>query len=295
MIVAVVNNVPAWGGIIWKTRWGTSGTIELGCASIESYLDWRYTGTLSFTQADEASGITAGLVAIANSDGIDLAIEAPPTGTLRDRSYFDDENATVYQRLTELMDVEGGPEWTIDLRWADPVKQDRVIKVFRCAKRIGSTVPKGPLSTLGKAKAAYSYTLDHSRGMGANDVLAYSSGEGEDRPESIHAVNQGALNAGEPRLEHRFSPSSSIKNIAVLNSHAASRLALIDGGTESLDVTARWDTPPARLGVDLLLGDQVGFELYSDIDPTGRVGTARMVAWKLDTGSGTFNPTLRIM
>jgi hypothetical protein len=291
MIVCVVNGLPQWGGIVWKVRGGTNATIELGCSTLESYLDRRYIGAHRFVQVDQAT-IVGTLVRAANIEGINLEIDAPLSGTLRDREYFDDEDGTYYQRLTELMEVDGGPEWTIDLDWASPTQQ-AVRKIFRVKNRIGSATPRGPLATQSKAVVRYDVTYDYGRGMGANDVLAYSSGEGEDRPQSIHARNELALSQGVPRVEHRWSPSSSIKNGSVLNAHADAALRRLDGGSVSLAVTSRWNIEPARLGIDLNLGDDIEYNLTGHMHPTGLSGIARMIGYRLDPLAGTFEPVLR--
>jgi len=292
MMVAVVNDVPAWAGIIWKVRGGSQGTVELGCATPESYLDRRYIGDVAFSGIDQ-SYIAGQLAQAANVEGINLTIDAPPTGEPRDREYWDDEDATYYQRLQELMDVDGGPEWTIDPEWRD-FKQQSVRLVFRVRSRIGSALAKGPLSTESGAVLDYSVLTDYGKGMGANDTMAYSSGEGEDRPESIHHRNDLAIESGIPRIEHRWSPSSSIKQQSVLNAHAQSELARLDGGTTSIEVTARWDTAPARLGIDLALGDDVEFALTGHMHPAGIIGTGRLIGWTFNTEQGTFKPVLRL-
>jgi len=292
MIVQVVNDLPAWVGLIWKVRGGSAGTIELGCATPESYLDRRYIGDLAFSGVDQAK-IARDLIAQVNVEGIGLEIDCPDTGVVRDRTYWDDEDGTYFERLRELMDVEDGLEWTIDADWRTDRKQS-VKLIFRGGSRIGSAEARGPLSTDSGAVTEYSVTYDYGKGAGANDVMAFSSGEGEDRPESVHVRNELAIASGVPRIEHRWSPSSSIKNKAVLNTHAASGLARLDGGTTSIAVTARWDVAPARLGVDLSLGDDIEYRLTGHMHPLGLVGTGRMVGWNLDTTAGTFQPVLRM-
>lgn len=292
MIVCIINDLPAWAGLIWKVRGGTGARIELGCSTPESYLDRRYIGDHQFTQVDQAS-IAATLVNAVNTEGIGLEIDAPLTGVLRDRTYWDDEDATYYGRLQELMDVENGLEWTIDLDWrTDRMQSVRLI--YRSGLRIGSTTPRGPLATESKAVTQYSATYDYGKGMGANDVLAYSSGEGADRPQSQHLRNTFALEQGIPRVEHRWSPSSSIKDTTVLNAHAAAALARLDGGSTSLEITSRWNIEPARLGIDMSLGDDIEYALVGHMHPNGLYGTARMVGWRLDPLAGTFEPVLRL-
>jgi len=292
MMVCVVNDVPVWAGIIWKIRGGSGGTIELGCATPESYFERRFTGDLSFTQVDQAY-IASGLAAAANVEGINLQIDAPPSGVLRDRTYHDDEDATIYTRLTELMDIDGGPEWTIQPAWRDE-RQQSVRLIFKVRNRIGSAQARGPLSTESSAVTSYEVSYDYGKGMGANDVLATSSGEGVARPQSQHIRNTIAIESGVPRIEHRWSPSSSIKDTTILNEHATAMLYRIDGGTTSIAITSRWNIEPARLGIDIDLGDDIAYSLVGHMHPTGLTGTARMVGWRLDPKSGTFEPVLRM-
>lgn len=293
MMVALVNDRPAWAGIIWKVRGGSDGLVELGCATPESYLDRRYVGDVSYSNLDLAT-IAANLARLTNTEGINLDIDAIPSGPRnRSRTYWDDEDATYYQRLQELMDVDGGPEWTIDPDWRS-FKQQSVRLIFKVRDRIGSTTPRGPLSTDAESVTGYSVSYDYGKGMGANDAFTYSSGEGEDRPHSLHYRNEIALASGVPRVENRRSPSSSIKDPLVLNGHAKSDLARLDGGTTTIDVTARWDVFPARLGIDLDLGDDTEFAMTGHMHPTGIYGIGRLIGWKFNTEKAEFIPTLRL-
>lgn len=291
MIVAVINDLPAWAGIIWKVRGGSVGTIELGCATPESYLDRRFIGDMAFNGIDQAL-LAAALIEAVNVEGIGLAVDTPLTGILRKRDYWDDEDATFYQRLTELMDIQNGLEWTIDLDWKTP-RQQAVQLIFRARQRIGSSVPRGPLATASEAVASYELMTDYGKAMGANDVMAYAPGEGIDRPMSRHMRNEAALAAGVPRIEHRWSPTSSPEE-AVLDAHATSELLRLDGGTRTLAITSRWNIEPARLGVDLALGDDIQYDLIGHMHPNGLRGIGRMIGYRLDTVGGLFEPVLRI-
>jgi hypothetical protein len=97
-----------------------------------------------------------------------------------------------------------------------------------------------------------------------------------------------------PRIEHRWSPSSSIRSTAVLDAHAASELHRLDGGTTSLAITSRWNIEPARLGIDLGLGDDVAYSLVGHMHPTGLTGVGRMIGYRLDPLAGVFEPVLRV-
>lgn len=104
LVVAVVNDVPAWGGIVVVRRGGTGAVLELGCVTCEGYLDRRYVGDHAFTGVDESTIVT-GLLGDAQAEGIGLLLDIPPTGRTRTRTYFDQDDATVLSRLQELMRV----------------------------------------------------------------------------------------------------------------------------------------------------------------------------------------------
>lgn len=291
MLVCVVNNVPVWGGIIIKPTGGTIATTTYSTVSLEGYLARRYVGDHKWTQRDQTSVIAAGLIADAQTEGIGLVLDCPPSGVLRDREYLDQDDGTVYDRLVELMSVENGPEWTIDLEWADE-RQQSIAKVFRCYPRIGRAVPGATISTTGAARASYTFSESYAAGEGANHIVATSSGEGTDRPQSRPARADVLLEGGMPRYELRFTPSSSIKDSSTLQSHARSRLSQIANGTTRLDIDARWDAEPVRLALDIALGDQVAFDLRGHMHPLGLTGDARLIGWKLDPSGGTYTPTL---
>ncbi|SCL31914.1 Phosphodiesterase/alkaline phosphatase D [Micromonospora nigra] len=291
MVVAVVNDVPEWAGAVISRRGGTDGRLDLSCATLEAYLDRRYVGAHEWIQEDEAV-IAAGLIADAQVDGIGLAVDAPLTGVLRDRTYTSDADATVYSRLRELMAVEGGPEWTIDLDWVDSTRT-AVSKILRLRTRIGAEASKPPVwtsgwSSQGASDARYTLVEDYSDRRGANHVIATSSGEGDARPESTPAVD---ILAGWPRYEYRYTPSTSITDTDTLDAHAVAELALRRDGALTWQIDARWDAYP-RLGVDWRLGDDVGWELRGHRHPDGTTGSGRVIGWELDMQAGRVRPVL---
>lgn len=297
MLVAVVNDVPTWGGIVLTRQGGTEGKLTLGCVSLEGYLDRRYVGDHTWVLQDEASVIAAGLVADAQVQGIGLTVDAPATGTKRNRTYFGKDDATVYSRLRELMGVDGGPEWTIDLDWVDENRQ-AIKKILRIRKRIGTvaaapgavfqTTANSVYSTRGSSEARYVYSEDYSDGRGANHVVATGSGEGEDRPQSAPATS---IKTGWPRYERRFSPSNSISNVAVLDAHAKAELALRTTGARTWQISTRWDAYP-KLNIDWKLGDDVAWELVGHRHPSGVLGQGRVIGWELDMQAGVVHPIL---
>jgi hypothetical protein len=291
LFVCVVNEVPAWGGILVKPRGGSAAVAELALVSVEGYLLHRYVRAHDLTGLDEAE-IARILLGDANDiEGINLVIDAPDTGTPRDRKYADNEDARVYQRLTELADLEDGFDWRIDLEWTTD-RKTHVRKVFRLRKRLGRTQPAVVLSTKSKAYVRYDWANDHSEGRGANDILAYSSGQGSVRPQSDHMRDEVALASGIPRVEYRFQPSSSITDRDVLNSHARRALGEMSGGTKSIEVQCRANQAPARFGIDWVVGDAIALDLWGYLDPYGRLAEGRVVAAELDPEKGIITPTL---
>lgn len=286
-----------WAGRVVTREGGSGATAALGLATLESYLDWRYVTDHAWTGQDEASVIAAGLVGDANDvEGIGLVVDAPATGQARDRHYLATDDKTVYSALQELMAVQGGPEWTVEIGWAD-ADRSAVAKTFKVRDQIGTEIdpPAAVFQTLGEASSTYTLTEDHSTGKAANHVVATSTGSGEEtgvRPESVPARDEARL-ALEPRYELRFVPSTSIETQSVLDDHATAKLALVAGGARVLRLEARFDAYP-RLGVDWFLGDTIGYELFGHRHPDGLVGADRCVGWDLDLERGIVSPYLLV-
>jgi hypothetical protein len=249
--------------------------------------------------------IAAGLVGDAGDIpgvgvGIGLEIDAPATGTLRDRAYLDTDNGVVYERLRELMAVQDGPEWTIEVLWGDDTRT-WVRKVVRIRQRIGVASPQpsavfettasSVFSSLGASNTTYRYAERHSNGRGANYVVAYSSGQGDDQPRSEPAIDTAQLAAGAPIYERRFQPSSSITDVATLNAHAQRDLELRRNGARVWEINARWSVYP-RLNIDWRVGDDIAWKLVGHMHPDGVTGQGRCIGWHLDPGGGTVTPIL---
>ncbi|MFL6144097.1 MAG: hypothetical protein ACJ72N_19810 [Labedaea sp.] len=300
MIVAVLAGTPIWAGAVLVNDRGTAATAELACVSLEGYLDRRYVGDHTWTGQDEASVIAAGLLADANVEGIGLVIDAPATGTLRDRTYADRDDKTVYSALRELMGVMNGPEWTIALDWTDST-QTAVRKTARVRKRIGvgAAIPNAVFDaqssavfdSAGTGSTQYRVVRDYSAGKGANHIVAVSSGQGDSRPQSSPARAEALIAGGMPRWEYRWTPSTSITDTTVLDAHAQSALQLKANGARSITITARADIYPL-LGRDWAMGDDIGYNLAGHGHPDGLLGVARAVGWQLNPVQGTVSPII---
>lgn len=296
MVVAVVNNVPTWGGAVVTRQGGTDGTLELACVSLEGLLDRSWVGNHAWTAHDEASVIAAGLIADANLAGANFIVDAPATGVLRNRVYYDKDDATVYSRLRELMGVQGGPEFTVDLDWKD-ANHNAFNKIVRIRSRIGKAsaspdavftiTANSVFSSTGSSEGTYTYTEDYSDGKGSRYVVATGTGEGEARPQATAS----AVGTNQFRWEHRFSPSTSVSDVATLAAHAQADLTRLYSGSVTWQIEVRRDATP-QLNVDWALGDDVAWDLVGHRHPDGIQGQGRVIAYDLDVQSGIVRPIL---
>ena len=304
MIVALDGDSerPIWGAMNLRRRNDDAekpDVATLDVATLEAYFDRRFVKDHTYSATAQGAIISGILAADLIPTGIDFVVDSVSSFP-RDRTYLDDDDKTVYAVLEELMDVEGGPEFTVDLEWLD-AEHTTLKRIIRVRDRIGTaqTDPVARFEQPGSVNSA-EYIEDFSAENGANDILAVSSGEGDLRPESKHAVAQELLNNGWPRYEHRFTPSTSIINTSVLDAHARATLKSMKLGLNQLTLSATFDGP--RLGVDYSLGDDVSAVLTSHwfpeaIDADGNLGpgyrqVVRCIGWDLDLEARVQKPIL---
>jgi len=290
MLVCVADGTPVWAGIPLPRSGGSADTVGFTCVTPEAYLDRRYVGDHTWTQQDEASVIAAGLLGDALDNGPAMTIDAPATGTKRDRTYADADDATVYSRMQDLMGLEDGPEWTID------VVQTGVSTfglVGRVRKKIGAQVTTpGAWFTLPGELVEYQLAESYESGKGATSVRARGEGEGDTRYTSSDHIATGLIAAGWPLYEYRYTPSTSIKNNATLDSHAAGQLALMQQGARVWTATAVASRAP-RIGRDWNLGDPLGLHIItSPRHPAGVEVVARAWGWDWDVAGDRVSPVL---
>ncbi len=281
---------PLWGGVITERTTDETDDVTLSLTTIEAYMDRRYVGNQTFTNTDQ-NYIVQMLVDWYAGPPVGIPIRVQivgPAGQLRTRNYLDTDDKTLYAVLSELTAVIGGPEWTIGWECVNNL----YTPVLYVGNRIGAAVTPGlganavfnmpgPVT---KAKLVESYTS----GNGANDVMATSSGTGNARPQSPR-VEPNAGYIGRPIIEARFTPSTSITDVATLTAHAQSAVAVTQNGTMALTISAaRQDAP--MLGTDWNLGDDIGYDLTAKAWPNGLTGTARAIGWQLD--DNTITPIL---
>lgn len=291
------NPDPVWGGWVVQRHRDQSGTVQLALASWEQYLARRYIHDLIYTGTEQCA-LLSHLVGQCVTNSAPpayvppaLVVEFTAGSTLRDRTYESVSDKSVLSVMQELSGVEGGPEWCVV--WRHMTSPERYVPVLRIADRIGAAPAAGlgPAATfeLPGPVTEFSYIEDWSSEAAANNIVATSTADDTSgvRPQSSPHVYQ---DAERPTLEYRFSPSSSISNVATLDAHAAAALAVMRDGAQALTLTAaRADAPV--LGVDWSIGDDIGYRIASPA--VNLQGTARAIAWEAATaGVETVTPIL---
>ena len=282
------ENVPIWGAMVTQRSRDLTDSLPLALATIESYLDRRIVGDVTYTgvgQNDIVADLFARFVTIGPHGGIPFRIvySTPGVGALRDRAYLRADRKTVYSALTELSAVLGGPEWTVEWEWQH--SPERITPVLYVGDRVGQAVTPGlaPAATFQAPGCIIDAVMveDYSSGKGANSVIAYSSATAGTVPTSPAQV---AVDDGRPTFEVDIQPSTSITDIATLTAHAQSALATLAPGGRALALSAVVEKAPP-LGVAWVLGDDVGYKIGGlEYDPRHTIGDIYSDTWS-DTWS----------
>jgi hypothetical protein len=292
MLVAVdtATDIPVWAGAMLTREGGSAQTVSLGAATLERYLDSRYPGDVNLFGFDQASVVTT-LITPALTEGPPLILDAPTIGVTMDYQVADSDDRSILSCLQEVMGLEGGPEWTIDVAWN--ASHSGFVLPVRVRAAIGaqSSQPEGTFDFPG---CVTTYTLGESyeSGKGANAVVARGEGEGASRLTSLPQTADYLLNANWPKWEYRFTPASGVTDPDQLTAHAVQSLALMAEGAQAWTIQAVASQAP-RLGRDWALGDTIRITVQtSPRHPAGIDTVARCWSWELDPDANTVTPIL---
>ena len=275
---------PLWGAIVTNRKTSLKGDIQLSMSTVAEYFDRRYVWNETFTNVDQNTIVQTlvnnyAKVPFVGNLGIPIRIQIEGgAGTVRTKSYLDSDDKTLLAALQDLSAMDGGPEWVVE--WEN-VNQ-LITPVIRVGTRIGAIATAGTpgveFTSPGCIREA-EYEESYKGGEGANDLMAFASSAdtGKARPQSPH---QMIIGEGRPRVEYRWSPSSSIKDVATLTSHAQRALTTLLDGMASLTLTANRKEAP-QLGSEWRLGDDVYIDLQSPAWANGLSGVARVIGWDL--------------
>ncbi|MFF1547163.1 hypothetical protein [Streptomyces sp. NPDC058291] len=292
LVVAVdmATDLPVWAGAVLPRDGGSSTTLQIGAATLEAYLDARYPGTQTMVGVDQATVIT-NLVTPALTGGPPILIDAVATGQVMDYLTSDGDDKSILSCCQEVMGLEDGPEWTIDVAWNASHNGFQFPLRVRSAIGDQSSNPEAVFDYPG-CVAEYSLGESYEQGKGATRLIARGEGEGSSRLTSSAHEATALIAAGWPIWEHRYTPSTGITDPDQLEAHAAHDLVLMAQGAQVWTIQGVASRSP-RLGSVWGLGDRVRLSVSSSPrHPTGADVVARCWAWELDPGADRVRPIL---
>ncbi|QDZ15774.1 hypothetical protein [Humibacter ginsenosidimutans] len=282
-----------WGGYIVTSQRDETDVVTLTLATFPGYLDARYTGDRTYAATDQNALVTdliTNCVAAGPAGGVPMRVQVVGgAGMLRDHTYLDSDDKTVYQALQDAMNWENGPEWWIGGEW-----QGQLINpVLYVGNRLGTPASPSPEAVFDMPGNCTKFQRVQSfgSGKGANSVMAYASGIGATR---LQSPVEYAADPERPTFEYRWSPSSSITDVNTLINYAAAALPNMQNGSRSLTMSAAadQDATPGYCS-RWVLGDDVGYDINTPSFPRGFTGTARAIGMRLTLGNTrTLTPVL---
>ncbi|GAA1455753.1 hypothetical protein [Nocardiopsis tropica] len=259
-VVHVWRDGALWGSyIIWSATVSsdTRGRVTLTVqgAGIESWLHrMAITNDLDYQQVDQLD-IARGLAAHAENKpgavtrwrGIGLTTGGPASsGVLRDRYYEASDYASYGERLEQLSEVIGGPEWMIRTY---PNSTGQIVKEFYTAPQIGDPTRVHVFAQPGNV-LTWRYLVDATDAT-THHLVRRASTEDTGLGWAHRPFSTPHMDAGWPILETvREYPT--VRNSAVGAEYAAWWAAYRSGSAHTLEVTVRMPehptlTPP-RIG-----------------------------------------------
>lgn len=284
-----------WHGIAWRReRSDDASTVSFGCGTVESYLTRRFVDSgITLPAGTDQSSIAAALITHANTSGIGLAIDAPPSGVSRDAtSYQRYGDHRIFDQIDDLAEADQGPEWTIDGEWASDGNERRIAFTIRFRTPHLGAVTTNPEWVFRWPGNIVNWNLseDFDDGQYANVIVAGGQGDGVDRIMSTSAIAQDlpALQFGWPLIEHRLATQESTQ--AAVDAAAKGALEALKRGTNTLTLTVRADD--LELNDMWGLGDTCKVRLRGPQVPGGYDGLFRIVDWAIDPQADTLSPTV---
>lgn len=287
-VLLVRGETVLWGGIVVKRERSLDGEgMSLTLVTVEHYLDSVHVGNRSYSNRDQCGIVKDLVTSTLAGHRFNLLVEASPSSVRRDRNYDTESDKTLLSALQELSNVLNGPEWCTMWRRLDDGRYTPVLEV---ADHIGSLTVATTFDE--SVMTSFTVTEDYTSGYGANWVLAVSTADAGERPQSdVMTVDQ----PNRPVVEHVFQPSSSITNKETLNAHAQSTLLQMMDGTRTIKIGLSLLAAP-MIYQEWQPGDLISWDIA---DSRGffagfSKGSARIVGYEIDfAGVWTITPVLQ--
>lgn len=292
-----------WGGIVLRRQRSVgSNAVTLTLATAECYLDRRYTGAYTTDPTDigatrNQNTIISDLVTdfIVANQGLPVTVTTLSNGVAVPSiiaTYNDYDDRTVYSNLGALNSLLDGPEWTMDWTWNQST--NTITPVLYVGNRIGSAVQAGLGPSVvfdGSMLIEGDYDENYSSGLGANDVEATGQGQGLSRPYGQYPSPPSTSLDGRPRVQYRYSPTTSIQDVLTLGQHAQGAWDILSGGTDTITLKTPTMSGP-QLGSDWFIGDDVGWSFSGPAFPEAPSGVGRVIGY--ETADAYTTPTLYV-
>ncbi|MFY7069578.1 hypothetical protein ACOQFV_27285 [Nocardiopsis changdeensis] len=286
-ICHVWRNGQLWGSyIIWRGRVSSDDrgriTAELSGESLESWFHRvQIDSTQTYVQQDQlfiAREIVRRKQAQTSGGALQLGIigGGPATsGVLRDRTYSGHDLATVGERLEQLSEVIGGPEWYVRTY---PNASGARVREFYVAPLLGNTARTHVFAQPGNV-LSWSHSVD-ATGTGTHYTARGDAADGNGYRSVFQVFSQDHRSAGWAQLEEtRDYPT--VTSGSTLGDYAAWWAAHRAGAQHSLQVDVRLGESPT-LTPDRL-GERARLTLVNDW-------------WPLDAnGAPTFDEIRRVI
>jgi hypothetical protein len=294
IIAASVDDVIVWAGWVKSTRAeaGDSATVEFVCSTMEAYFQERYIDTsISFVGADQHT-IMSALIAQANIDGLNFAIDAPLSGVYIESIRYDRySDQQIFEMMSELSDLDGGPEWTVRSEWDDSASLRKIKHtVIIRTPYLGSTSTNPAAHQFTFPGNVKSWDITEG-GPYSNVVVAGGAGDGATRLMSTNgvavdsqAINQFGYARFDARIATQLGNVNSVNKAAIGELMAKQRLTTVltvSIDADSLDVTNLWSK-----------GDTVRIDIDAPNLAKKYSDTWRIIGWDVDSVENTISPHL---
>lgn len=286
-----------YGGIVWQRSVNRSNSKALDLQGKEflSYFEHRFIrARLAYSLVDQAS-ILRSILAWAQgvpSGSIGVEYDSTLTGVLRDRTYEVFDVKQVLEAVSQIADLEDGPDIGIDPYWKSDGTPGKRMNIGWPVR--GQQPGSSSLAITDRNSNSWTWQEDGS--VTRNLSLALGSGDGDAMLIAAAAATE-LLDGGWPLLEGT-SDYKDVTDMSTLVAHAAGDLAASAGIVVNPTFTIRTDREP-YFG-SWTAGDYFRISVSSDglssaaplTRPGQYDGWLRLVSWSVDPATETAELTM---
>lgn len=305
---------PLWGGKIVDLPRTSADEVSINCITFEGGLTTRFMRDSVYNSMDPMTTfrkIIEDHVEVYDSDsahpelgqwftGIGLEFDIQPSGLTRSIDFKEYNDTSVFEAL-ESWATSNNFEWTIQLKFANPVTRTGLRKVVKARYKTLGTVTDHPnheflMSGMQSKKrsgdkggniASFSYSQATNGGAYATHVIAIGDGSGDNRTRSRPVKNSAREAQGYPRVEAKtnFAGVTFTEDAQTLGEEEAKRIF----SHHDIITLEAHDNGATNLQ-SMELGDSVRVTIRTRSLPVRKV--LRLVGWSVGNDSQSFSPTL---